>query len=206
MGDRFPVKVGAVSVEPPAEGRITVKVGRVGDARKTDPQPFIHRIGVPEPPFAAEVGEPRINPHSGAGCYDKGLGVSYRHRSRLEFLLQAHLLAPWENESLGPYTLARSVLVLVRPFFMSGMGMFMRAVTAGRMFMNMALLACAVVMGMIMLMIVLMLMLMRVRMAVCVVVVGMGVLMLMPVPVVMFVTMFVFTLHEVLLLQYAYSI
>ena len=89
---------------------------------------------------------------------------------------------------------------------MSGMGMLMRAVTAGRMFMNMALLVGAVVMVMIMLMTMLMFMGVGVRMAVCVVVVGVGVLVLMPVPVVMIVTMFVSSLHEVLLLQYVIPI
>jgi hypothetical protein len=63
------------------------------------------------------------------------------------------------------------VLVVVRPFFMSGMSMLMRAVTAGRMFMEMALLVGTVLMGMIMLMIVLMLMRVVMRMAVCVAVV-----------------------------------
>jgi hypothetical protein len=105
-----------------------------------------------------------------------------------------------ENNSAG------SVLVLVRPFFMSRVGMLMRTLTAGRMLMNMALLVGTVVMGKIMLMIVLMLMRVGMRMGVCVAVVCVGVLMIMPVSVVMIVTMFVFSLHEVLLLQYAYFI
>ena len=78
VGDGLPVEVGAVAVEAPAEGRVALEMGRVGGLDEGEPEPLVHRVGVPEPLVAAEVGEPRVDPHPGPGGDDQRLRVPDR--------------------------------------------------------------------------------------------------------------------------------
>ena len=74
MGGCFPVKVGAMAVESPAEGRVSVEVGRVGGAREADAEALVHRVGVPETLLSTEIGKAGINPHSRPGSDYQGAG------------------------------------------------------------------------------------------------------------------------------------
>jgi hypothetical protein len=78
MGDRGTVEVGAMAVEPPAKGRITLKMLRVGTLNKGKPQTGIGRIGLPEPLIAAKVRQPRIHPHAGAGGNNQRLRSTHK--------------------------------------------------------------------------------------------------------------------------------
>jgi hypothetical protein len=70
--DRVAVELQAVAVEAPAERRIVAEVGRVGGVLEAQAQVLVHRVRAPEPRGAAEVGQPGVDPHAGAGGHQQG--------------------------------------------------------------------------------------------------------------------------------------
>ena len=57
MRFRLPIKVGAMTVEAPAESRVSFKIGWIGRPDEIDAEAFIHRVGVPEPLISTKIGQ-----------------------------------------------------------------------------------------------------------------------------------------------------
>ena len=74
MRFRFPIQVGAMTVEPPSEGRITLEIRRIGGIDEIDAEAFVHRVGAPEALVATEVGKAGVNSHAGTAGDEHGFG------------------------------------------------------------------------------------------------------------------------------------
>ncbi len=73
-----------MTVESPRQLRVTGEVHGVGKPHERQTEPGIRRVRRPEAGIAAEVRQPRVHSHAGAGAHQQRLGVGQQAGRRIQ--------------------------------------------------------------------------------------------------------------------------